>query len=88
METYLVISNHTAEECTRALSYFHEYHENFLTKFWWGCMDHEHSGYAIIEADNHDQAKLAVPPLLRSQARIIRLEHFDHMAEDPHKVGS
>ncbi len=77
MDTYLVISYHTAEDCDRALRYFHEYHEGYLTKFWWGCVDHDHNGYAIIEAESHEHAKMAVPPLIRDKARIIRLTHFD-----------
>jgi len=80
METFLIISHHTAEECTKAINYFHEYHEGFFTKFWWGCMDHDHNAYAIVEADNHEHAKMAVPPLVRDQARIIKLTHFNEMA--------
>jgi hypothetical protein len=76
METYLIISNHTAAECDQALQYFKEYHQGYLTKFWWGCLDHDHNGYAIIEAENHDHAKLAVPPLAREKTKIIKLTHF------------
>jgi hypothetical protein len=78
METYLVISCHTAEDCDRALKYFHEYHEGYLTKFWWGCKDNDHNGYAIIEAESHEHAKMAVPPLARDKARSILLSHMDH----------
>ncbi len=76
MDTYLVISNHTAEDCERALQYFHEYHEGYLTNFWWGCKDHDHNGYAIIEAESPEHSKMAVPPLIRDHARTIRLVHF------------
>ncbi|HTX89252.1 MAG TPA: hypothetical protein VMC08_09710 [Bacteroidales bacterium] len=83
MDTYLIISYHTAEDCDRALQYFHEYHSDYLTKFWWGCLDHDHNGYAIIDADSHEQAKMAVPPLARDKARIIKLTHFDTVMHHP-----
>ena len=83
METYLVISCHTAEECDRALQYFHEYHEGYLTKFWWGCMDHDHNAYAIIEAESHEHAKMAVPPLARDKTKTIMLTHMDHSGVHP-----
>jgi hypothetical protein len=83
MDTYLVISEHTEAECTRALQYFHEYHEGYLTKFWWGCYDNDHNGYAIIEAESHDHAKMSVPPLVRDKTRTIKLVHFNQMANPP-----
>jgi hypothetical protein len=83
METYLVISYHTAEECTKALHYFHEYHEGYLTNFLWGCLDDDHNGYAIIEAESHDHAKMSVPPLARDKTRIIKLAHFNQMEAHP-----
>jgi hypothetical protein len=83
MDTYLVISYHTAEDCTRALNYFHEYHEGYLTKFWWGCTDNDHNGYAIIEAESHEHAKMAVPPLARDKAKTIRLSHMNKDVKHP-----
>jgi len=83
METYLIISAHTAEDCSRAITYFHEYHEGYLSKFWWGCMDHDHNGYAIIEAESNEHAKMAVPPLLRNEVKTIKLTHFKEMGEHP-----
>ncbi len=83
METYLVISYHTEEDCSKALSYFHEYHEGYLSKFWWGCMDHDHNGYAIVEAESHEHALMSVPPLAREKARTIRLVHLSTLAGHP-----
>jgi hypothetical protein len=83
METYLVISYHTAEDCERALNYFHEYHEGYLTKFWWGCMDHDHHCYAIIEAETHEHAMMAVPPLVRDKTKTIKLSHMDQTRAHP-----
>lgn len=35
-----------------------------------------HTGWAITEAENEAQARLAVPPLVRAQARIVKLNQF------------
>ncbi len=83
MDTYLVISNHSAEDCVKALEYFIAYHKGYLVKFEWGCMDHDHNAYAIIEAENHEHAKMAVPPLLRDKTRTIMLKRFDAMPTHP-----
>ena len=53
MDRYIVISEHTAEDCRMAVKHFRQYHANFLTHFEWGCYDNDHHAYAIIEADSH-----------------------------------
>jgi hypothetical protein len=83
MDKYLIVSSHTAEDCDRALQYFHEYHTGYLTHFWWGCMDHDHNGYAIIDAESHEEAKMAVPPLARDKTKTIKLIHLDGLIKHP-----
>ena len=77
MDRYIVISRHTQEDCQLAIKYFKEFHAGFLTHFEWGCYDNDHNAYAIIEAENHEQAKLSVPPLFRDKTRVIKLTTFD-----------
>lgn len=76
MDRYIVISSHTVEDCRMAVKYFREYHAGFLTHFEWGCYDNDHTAYAIIEAESHEQAKLAVPPILRDKARVVKLTYL------------
>ena len=76
MNRYLIISAHTAEDCRMAVKHFVHYHAGFLTHFEWGCYDNDHHAYAFVEADSHEQAKLAVPPLFRDKANVIKLTHF------------
>jgi hypothetical protein len=76
MDRYLIISAHTTEECKMVVKHFIQYHAGFLTNFEWGCYDGDHHAYAIVEADSHEKAKLAVPPLFREKAKVIRLVHF------------
>ena len=87
MERYLIISSHTIEECRAAIEHFSKYNAGFLTHFEWGCYDHDHNAYAFIEADNHEQALMAVPPLLRHKAKVIKVVELSPkgISADVHK---
>ena len=74
MERFLVISPHTAKECSEALEQL--LYSGYITHFDWGCKDGEHSGWAIIEAENAMEATMVVPPSQRSSAKAIRLNKF------------
>ena len=86
MERYLVISPHTLEDCRVAIEHFAKYNAGFLTHFEWGCYDNDHNAYAFIEAETHEQALMAVPPLLRNKAKAIRMVQLTPTAisEDIH----
>ena len=85
MERFLVTSTHTAEDCRHAINHFLQYHAGFLTHFEWGCYDNDHNAYAIIEAENHDAARLAVPPLFREKTKVVKLVHIKPSATDDPK---
>jgi 2-keto-3-deoxy-L-rhamnonate aldolase RhmA len=74
MERFLVIAPHTAAECKQALAQVLAV--GFITHFDWGCMDGEHTGWAILEAENAKEAMLAVPPTQRQSASVVRLTRF------------
>lgn len=74
MPRYLVESEHAAEDCERLIREF--FYHGYLHHFDWGCKDHVHTGWAIIEADNKDHALMAVPTLLRPKARVVQLVKF------------
>ncbi len=86
MDRYIVISEHTAEDCRMAVDHFRKYHAGFLTHFEWGCYDHDHHAYAFLEADSHERELMAVPPLFREKARAIKVTHFKPKQEgsSPH----
>ena len=82
MHRYLVISPHTAEDCKMAIKEFRKYNAGFLTHFEWGCLDNDHTAYAIIEAESHENAKMSVPTIFREKSRVILLTYFDPAAEE------
>lgn len=74
MDRFLVISPHTAEECAQALKQV--YAAGYITHFDWGCMDGDHTGWVVLEAENAREALMVVPSFQRSSARAIRLVKF------------
>jgi hypothetical protein len=81
MEKYIVISEHTAEDCRMAVKHFREHHASFLTHYLWGCYDNDHKAYAFVDADSHEEALITVPPLFRSKAKAIKLVSFNPKSE-------
>ena len=52
------------------------YAMGYLNNFDWGCKSGVHSGWAIIEAEDENQARLAVPSFVRSKARVVKINKF------------
>jgi hypothetical protein len=74
MERYQIETPHTKQNCLDLVDEIHA--QGYLANFDWGCRAGVHNGWAIIEAENEAQARLAVPPLVRGQARVTRLNKF------------
>jgi LmbE family N-acetylglucosaminyl deacetylase len=75
MERYLIETPHTAENCLALIEEVHA--QGYLNNFDWGCRAGVHTGWVVIEAESEEQAYMAVPPLVRKQARVTRLNKFD-----------
>ncbi|MBI4535173.1 MAG: hypothetical protein HY708_02770 [Ignavibacteriae bacterium] len=74
MPSFLVESHHTLDECVRVLQDLLAI--GYLTHFDWGCKDGDHTGWAIIEAENKAEALMVVPSSVRARARVIQLTRF------------
>jgi len=84
MKRFIVISPHTSKDCKSAVKQFRTYNAGFLTHFEWGCLDDDHTAYALVEAEDHEKAKMAVPSVFRDKAKVVRLTTFDPgKTEDP-----
>lgn len=66
----------TTLACARAVEVFLSSGSHFLSHADWGCKDGEHKAWIVVDVDGRDEARAIVPPLYRSQARIVRLNHF------------
>jgi hypothetical protein len=80
MERYLVESNHDPVNCEMVIKETHSI--GYLHHFVWGCADDIHTGWAHIEAENRDQALLAVPLIVRGQARAVRIVKYGEKSAD------
>jgi len=74
MKRYFVESSHTGEDCLRILKDFLS--AGYLAHFEWGCKAGHHIGWAMIEAENEAEARMVVPALIRSKARVIEVTRF------------
>jgi hypothetical protein len=74
MERYLIETPHTGENCLALVDQVQA--QGYLHHFDWGCRAGVHTGWVIIDAENENQARMAVPPLVRADARVIRCNKF------------
>jgi nicotinate-nucleotide pyrophosphorylase len=78
MATFLLEVPHEAEmmACVKAVRAFLTTGSHFLSNADWGCKDGEHTAWITIEADSKEEARLAIPPAFRADAKIVQLNKF------------
>lgn len=74
MDRYMVESPHNHGNCTLVIKEVHAM--GYLHHFDWGCEDGVHIGWAVLEADSHEEALMVVPSLVRGEARAVRLVKY------------
>jgi hypothetical protein len=73
---FLVETPHTKEECLRALDEQLTKGPDVLKQVFYGCGAGDHTGYAIVDAKDKDDAKKIVPAFLLEKARIKEVGIF------------
>jgi hypothetical protein len=76
MSRFLLEVPHEAVACARAAQVFLNAGSHFLTHADRGCTDGEHKAWIIAEVDSKDEARSILPPALRPQAKITRLNYY------------
>ena len=78
MPRFLVEVPHPEEivACAKVVQVFLSTGSHFLSHADWGCGDGVHSAFFTIEADSKEEARLAVPPPFRHDAKIVGLNKF------------
>jgi len=79
MPRFLIISPHLHEECKKAFD--EVVAAGYTTHFDWGCMDGDHTGWVILEAETAKEALMVVPSFLRAKARAVRLNKVNTKGE-------
>lgn len=79
MPRFLIEVPHSVETmaCAREVHVFLSTGSHFLSHADWGCMDGVHCAWLVVEAANKEEARMVVPPLFRSQAKIVGLNKFN-----------
>jgi hypothetical protein len=78
MPRFLIELSHEAEKvaCARAVQALLSTGSHYLTNADYGCLDGDHRSWLIVEVDSKDEARGILPPMYRSQARIVQLNRF------------
>jgi hypothetical protein len=76
MAKYLIHASHEPEECVRLLDSYLQAGAHYLTHAEWGCKAGVHEEWLIVEAEDDASAILMVPPILRTEAELIKLNQF------------
>lgn len=74
MVRYLIASRHDPDQCQRALDETLDKGQGVLEKFSFGCIEGDHTGYAIIDVKSMSDALAMVPDFLQESACITRVE--------------
>lgn len=80
MNRYLIEVSHdpTHEQCTRLANSMAHAGAYYLTRAEWGCDAGIHKSWLIVEALCDEDAELIVPPALRGEATIVRLNRLSY----------
>ena len=78
MSKFLIEVPHDREQlaCARAVQAFLSSGSHFVANADWGCRDGDHRAWIVVDVGSKDEARAIVPPVHRSQAKIIALNKF------------
>ena len=78
MARFLIEVPHEANgvACQQAVDVFFSTGSHFMTHADFGCADGDHRALLTVEVDSREEALRILPPMLRPQARIVRLSKF------------
>jgi hypothetical protein len=72
----MLSSPHTKEECMMVLDQMASRGQRDLSEWKFGCQTGDHTAYAIVQASNEQEALRLVPDVVRSKARVEKVDQF------------
>ncbi len=75
MDRYLIESPHEPGDCKKVVK--NVYAQGYLYNCDWGCKGGVHKAWVIIEAESESRALWVVPPMLRANAKAIKIVKFE-----------
>ena len=76
MAFYMVTATHEPEQCLDALGEIMAKGTDSLNKFVFGCKEGDHTGYAIIDAENRSAALDVLPDTMQETACVAKVDRF------------
>ena len=78
MPRFLLEVPHEEERiaCARAIQLLFNTGSHFVTHADFGCKDGDHRAWIVLEAENKEQARYAIPGAYRSKSKVIGLNKF------------
>ena len=78
MPKFLIEVPHESERqaCLRAIQAFLNSGSHFVANADWGCRDGDHRAWIVVDVESKEEAKAIVPPIYRSDAKIVALNRF------------
>jgi hypothetical protein len=78
MSKFLIEVPHDSDRqaCLRAIQAFLSTGSHFVANAEWGCRDGDHRAWIVVEVDSKEEAMAIVPPIYRSNAKVVALNRF------------
>jgi hypothetical protein len=77
LNTYLVTTSHTPEQCVNTLSEFKDKGgDALLSKFEFGCMSGDHTAYAFLDGKTESEVRQMLPKDIQLTAKIQKVDKF------------
>jgi hypothetical protein len=73
---YFVQVPHTQEQCMNMLGEMKKKGDPFLSKFYFGCMNGDHTGYGVLEGSSEDDVRKMLPREEQANAKIEKVDQF------------
>ena len=73
---YLVQIPHTSDQCVKTLTDLKGKGDAFLSKFEFGCMSGDHTGYAFLSGKSENDVRLMLPKDVQASAKIEKVDKF------------
>ena len=88
-DNYFVQTSHTKEQCINALTEIKSKGDSFLSKFEFGCMSGDHTGYAFLAGTSVEDVRKMLPKDAQEKADIKKVDKFSSaQIEEFHKEHS
>ncbi|MGE5432914.1 MAG: hypothetical protein ACM3QX_17670 [Syntrophomonadaceae bacterium] len=83
---FMIEIPHTKADCMQMLDDIKDKTPDILNNVEWGCMDNNHTGFAIVDANSKEEALQMLPDKERAMAKVTKLDKLTvKQIDDFHK---